>query len=415
MGLLNWFKSKNNYKYISTLGVTNGEYLEIKTAKDVQTAYLTNPIVYSIVEKKASIFSKTIIKEISQKGEEIENSIFLEIIKNPNVLQGENGFLTEIGRQLALYHNCIIFVNRAIPNTFLRADDTLMVLDFSNCEINYKKNNFKDIKTKYDVIENVSYFDEITGKTIIFLPSELIFISSEKINQNDIYLKAAEAAINVINYKYSLLNSLYSRNGGFGIFSNIDSGVSSDFYNKNLTAPEKEELQQELREYSFKRGGKNYIITNRNIQYQPITYPISDLMLDENAMRAMTDIANVMNFEVLSLNSLDGSTYSNKENSDKNLINNSIIAMWDLLETALQKENLTPNTILVDYSHIPELQEDKVKEMEKIKINDEIQINRFNNNIITYNELRLALGLEEVTNGNYYKNDKIKNDDNISE
>ena len=138
-------------------------------------------------------------------------------------------------------------------------------------------------------------------------------------------------------------------------------------------------------------------------------------MLDENAMRAMTDIANVMNFEVLSLNSLDGSTYSNKENSDKDLINNSIIAMWDLLETALQKENLTPNTILVDYSHIPELQEDKVKEMEKIKINDEIQINRFNNNIITYNELRLALGLEEVPNGNYYKNDKIKNDDNISE
>lgn len=409
---------RDNYgNILSTFGAPNTEYLEINTYQDVKKAYTRNAIIYAIVEKKAQLFSKIEIKELTASGEPIIESIFLEKMKQPNGLIGENEFLLEIGRQLALYRNCIIYVNRALPRIPLTKNDKMEVLDFASCEIIYKNNiNRKNINSIYEIIEKIRYTDEIQNTIIEFSPLELIFISFDGIfkKKNEIYLKAAEEAINLINSKYSLLNSLYSRNGGFGIFSNPNGGVNNDFFNNNLSEEEKNELQAELAQYNFNRKGRNFIITSKPLQYQHISYPIRDLEIESNTLRAITDIANVMNFEILSLNSLDGSTFNNKENSDKNLINNAIIPMWDIVETVLQKEKLTNNTILFDYSNIPELQQDNGILLENMKKQDEIWINRWKNGIITYNEMRTQLGLEEVQNGDYYYQEKNNiNDDTI--
>ena len=398
----------NKGNILSTFGGSNGEYLEINTYQDVREAYRINPIVYAIVEKKAQLFSKIEIKELNNSGEPVENSIFLEKIKQPNSLLGENEFLVSIGRQLTLYRNCIIYVQRALPRLPLGKNDKLEVLDFADCEFIFKKNiNRKNINSIYEIIEKVRYTDEVQNTIIEFSPLELIFISFDNFlnYKNNIYLKAAEGAINVINFKYSLLNSLYSRNGGFGIFSNTSGGgMNGDFINQNLDKEEKQELQNELKQYNFKRGGQNFIITNRNLSYQNITYPIREMMLEESSKAAIIDIANCMNFEILSLNSLDGSTFNNKANSDKNLINNAIIPMWDLVETVFQKEKLTNNIILFDYSEIPELQQDNGVLLENMKKEDEIWINRWQNGIVTYNEMRIAIGLEELPGGDYYYN-----------
>lgn len=396
--------------YFNTFGSQNGEYIEINTAQDVKMAYMTNPVINAIANKMAGIFSKIEIKEFGAKENELQNTPFLNAIHNPSVFYGENEFLTQIGLQLALYHTCIILINRTIGMT-LRNGDGFIVLDFANCDVKYKKNiNIREVRKIADIIDNVKYIDD-NNNVAIFYPAELIFISTN--SKQDLnatpYLKACEGAINVINFKYSLLNSLYSRNGGFGIFSNTSAGIDKDFNSGNLEETEKKQLQSELKQYSFKRGGQNFIITNRNLQYQNITFPIADMNLDESSKAAITDIANCMNFEILSLNSLDGSTYSNKENSDKNLIQNSIIPFWDLVETSFQKENLTQNLILFDYSQMPELQTDKQTEYNNTKINDEIQITRYNNGLITFNELRIALGLEAVQNGAYYNQITVTN------
>ena len=104
------------------------------------------------------------------------------------------------------------------------------------------------------------------------------------------------------------------------------------------------------------------IITDANLKWQPMTFPIKDMLLSEGIQDDKVAICDAYNYPILLLNSLEGSTYSNLEQAQKNLYLNKIYKEAQKVESALNKQLRTKEQNLyieLSYSHLPILQSDK--------------------------------------------------------
>jgi len=395
---------KNNIAispYFQGLSTINSKYISIQSKDDILTAYKINPTIRAIVEKKASLFSNIAIKEVNNNDEELIGSPLLSLIENAHPFYSGNQFLYTIGKQLSLFGVCYIFANRSNLGGLVNENDTFLVLPANDVTEIYKDFDIKEIKNKDDYISHYNFY--FKGKNIIFEPYEIIKIGGIAFENFDFEnIQTLESAVNIISSAYNVRNTLQRRNGGFGIMTNEKSSATADMFNTDIETDEINKIQKGLKKYSFNSEDYNLIITNASLKYQAITYPIKDMALNEAVMQARVDICDVMNYPILALNDMAGATFANMEIADKKIYTDSIISLWEITSSEFNRQNLTLNKIVFDYSHIQSLQPDRKTNLETKQINDDIEINRFEKGIITYNEMRVAIGLEEVSGGDYY-------------
>jgi len=380
-----------------------GKYIDIKSKDDALTAYLLCPTVRAIVDKKAELFANFKLEEYTKSGVELENTPFLNVMAKPHPLYSEGEFWQTLSKQWDVFDEVFILINRENTGGLLKEGDTMLILPANDVKIklneNYKPKLKKDENNKI-----VDYYEfNFKGRTIILQPYEVLHVSKTAINfknyeSADLRLQSCEGAINTILASYNVTNTLLNRNGGFFIFTN-DAGDGGLEFNREIENTEIEKLQNDLKKYSFNRNEYNNIITNAKLKVQSISFPIKDMDLDGGTKRAVTDICNVLNYPIQALNNTDSSTYDNLTITDKKIYTDSIIPSWKIFENVFNGANLTLNEIEFDYSDISNLLEDKKTELETQKLNDEIQINRYKNGLITLNELRIEIGLDVVANG----------------
>jgi hypothetical protein len=409
----NFFK-KNDFTpkeaFMRAFSTSSSEYLEIATKDDVLFAYLNCPTVRAIVDKKTELFSNFQLKEISPQGIELKNTPFLNVLAKPHPLYSEGEFWQTLGKQWELFDEVFIYVERANIGGLIAEGDTFLILTANDVKININE-KYNPKEKNSNLIDSYDFY--FKGKKLEFKPSEIIHVSKTALNSKnwesvDLRLKSCEGAINTILASYNVTTTLLNRNGGFFIFTN-DAGDGGLEFNREIEKDEIENLQKDLKNYTFSRDGNNAIITNAKLKVQSISYPIKDMDLDNMNNRAITDICNVLNFPILALNSLNGSTFNNLEITDKKIYTDSIIPSWKIWEAVFNEQNFSLNTIKFDFSDINNLLDNKKIELETKKINDDIQINRYNNKLISLNELRVAIGLEEIAGGNYFFNSEEKN------
>jgi len=403
MGLFQRVFKKNTAisSYFQGLSTINSKYISIQSKDDILTAYKINPTIRAIVERKASLFSNITIKEVNNNDEEIIESPLLSLIENAHPFYSGNQFLYTIGKQLSLFGVCYIFANRSNLGGLVNENDTFLVLPANDVTEIYKDFDIKEIKNKDDYISHYNFY--FKGNNIIFEPYEIMKIGGIAFENFDFEnIQTLESAVNIISSAYNVRNTLQRRNGGFGIMTNEKSSATADMFNTDIEIDEINKIQKDLKKYSFNREDYNLIITNASLKYQAITYPIKDMALNEAVMQARVDICDVMNYPILALNDMAGATFANMEISDKKIYTDSIIPLWEITNSEFNRQNLTLKKIVFDYSHIQSLQLDRKTNLETKQINDDIEINRFEKGIITFNEMRVAMGLEELSGGDYY-------------
>lgn len=381
----------------------SSKYFEIDTKDDILTIYKTIPTIRAIIDKKAQMFTKVDIKEF-KKDKELENTPFLNVIANPHPLYSENEFLETLAKQLYLFDEVFIYVNRTYINSYLKENDTFLILPANDVTANYQENiNIKEIKSVSDYLINYTF--DFQGKKIQFLPDEIIRISRtalKNITEVDLTMKSIEEDCNVLASSSNVVTTLYRRNGGFGILTNQNKSDGASMMNPNIEKSEIESLQNEFKRYSFSKRDFNMIISNANLKYQPISFPISSMEIPQNVKNAKANICDVLNFSILTLNSLEGATFNNKEIADKENYTNAIIPDWQLIEKSFNRQKLTPNKIVFDYTEIQNLITDKKTQIETNQLYDNQIINRFEKGLITKNEMLIALNLEPITGGDVY-------------
>jgi hypothetical protein len=397
------FTSRDNSTFLDVFGDTEGMYRQIKTKQDIVWAYKFCPTIRAIIDRKAELFSNFVLKEM--RGEiELQNTPFLNIMQSPHPFYSENEFFQTLSKQWDLFGEVFIWKISNNINAPLKNGDKLLILPAQNVHVEVNEN----YDLRFDELNFIKYYElDLLQKTYRIEPYEIIHITKSNSDlksffESDKNIYSLEGAINSITAGYNVRNTLLNRNGGFGIFTNDIADGGLDF-NRNIESEEIESLQKDLKKYSFRRKDYNYIITNAKLRYQAITYPIAEMQVSEAIKQAKIDICDVLNYPILALNEMEGSTFSNMEIADKKIYTDSIIPSWKLFEKALNQENLTLNEIVFDYSNINALLTDETAELNNTKLNDEVQINRYKEGLITLNEMRLAIGLEEVPNGdNFY-------------
>ena len=399
---------------LKPFGNVQSKYISIDSKDDILLSYILVPTITAIINRKSELFSKANFTEINKKGEQIIESEFLNVINNPHPFYSGNEFKKTIAKQLFLFQEVFIYVNRKNTGAFIEDGDTFLVLPAQDVEIKVKKDfDIKEIKEEEDYLNG--YIFNFKNKKIFFYPDEILHwtstsLKSDSFEHADMNFKSIEKPINTILSAYNIVNGLYNRNGGFGILTNNSKGPSAEMYNNNIKNKEKEQLQKEIRDYSFNTDEYNMIISNASLKYQPITYPLSNMQLSDNFLQAKKDICDALIFDILTLNNIQGATYANLETADKKIYTDAIIPAWEMVESGLNSAKLSINKIKLDYSHIEALQGDKKNQIEATQLNDNLWINRFEKGTVTYNQMLVGMELIEVAGGDYYL--KIQQNEN---
>lgn len=225
-----------------------------------------------------------------------------------------------------------------------------------------------------------------------FLESKDVYIFKDfTINFDSIIIpdsrvRSLEMPINNIIGAYESKNVLINYRGALGILT-PETG-SGQYVPLPLDQKEKEQLQDDFRRYGLSRSQWKFIISPAAMKWQQMGVPAKDLMLKEEIEDSTKAICDAYNYPPHLLGLIDP-TFNNQREASKGAYQDGIIPEADSMyeewnnffRTADYNLNLNK-----DFSHIPILQEDKVKQNQARKYLDEAMIMEFKNNVITLNQ-----------------------------
>lgn len=250
------------------------------------------------------------------------------------------------------------------------------------------------------------------GKYEVLNKNELIYIRNISLNIRgaDYYkgfgkLYAAVNSINSLKYLYSTINNILNKGGALGfVKKNLRTGEQITM----LSQEQKKEIENKFYEYSASKGN-GIAFTDADLSYVKIFDGLSQFMPIELKDSELETIANCLGgFPRQLLNGSKQNTYNNVKEARKALITNIEMPVMSMICSDLTKGlNLPYNEYFeVDYSEIEELQQDKKLQAESQKIQDDIWINRYNNNLVTMNQTLEGMELPKVADGDNYKTTK---------
>jgi hypothetical protein len=291
-------------------------YININTVKDIQLAYNSCPTLQAIVNTTADVFSSC--------------PFFVE--KNNKFLQTHEvfdiisiNFLKDFAKQIKLYNECIILIE--YTNIVSKKVSKFTVAPRNLVELKYDKNG------------NITLYQY---DTLNYMPEEVLHIYNvSPIKYNSLLTVATpvyscEQAINVLISAYRVRISLNNRKGGFFIISQKQATNEAVAFNMQTDSEAAIiKAQSDLDKYGFANDNYSAIITTADVTAQPLSFPLSTMELNEGIRQAKAEVCDAMNFPLQVLNSLEGSTFNNKEIADKQLYANSVVSLWKLFEQTI--------------------------------------------------------------------------------
>lgn len=359
-----------SYSFLDGNGFENSDkYLDIS---------LNNPVLMTVILMRARLYSQMQIKHVDRNGNEIQNSPYVTLLKQPNFFQSQEDFLFQQMWFLSATGNDYIYQIKAFANETPKS-----LYNLIPSEIDFKKtlkvNKF--ITTEKDKKAFGEQFIEykLDNQTYKIKLSEII----------PLYDMANGLSCN------SFIKSESRVKGISKVLENIDQNLKSK--NKNLqfsakyiglnksTGSEAQIRPEDRKSIERVLSSKDVLTSNANIEYKHLVSDMKRLYLDEQFAEDANKVllAFEMNKNVLNYFSKD-STFENQSEGVIAYIQNSIqttakntmaslSSQWGLIEKG--------EMLIASYDHLAVMQ--KV-------VNDKIK---------SFNEMQAAikLGLENAT------------------
>ena len=355
---------------------SHGEVNGFNENKDYLKQAINNPVLSSIIALRSRIYSQMKIMHVNSKGEEIENSEYIKLLKKPNYFQSQEDFFFQ-------------------EMFFKSATGTALT---------YQVDALKQPKALYNLIPNCINYNE-TEKIKKFITTDIDFKALGK--KEIIYKLDGETwdlPLEKLIPSYDLANGLVensfmrspSRLQALSrTIENIDEALKAK--NVNLKMSQKYLVSSKSVEPAFikdedrtditkKIGMQSVMISNLSMEAKHLVSDMKKLFLDEQMNNdALTCvIAFGMNRDVINYFSNGASTYDNSEKGMQNYIQNgiqpdaddrmsSLSLQWGLIDKG--------EKLVATYDHLPVMQS---------IINDKI------NTLKTFEET-LKIGIENQT------------------
>jgi hypothetical protein len=367
-----------NFTYTTLDGDTftdNGKYLEL---------YLTNPVLSTIINLRAEIYSQMKIKHF-KNDKEVENSPYVKLLSQPNFFQSKEDF----------FYQQMVFLSTAGTNF------TYQIKPFSNSIPNALYNL---VPSEIDMLKT----NKISKFITLLKDSKAIGEQQIKycLDNEEYKLKLSELipTYDLANglIKNSFLTSPSRVKGIAHVLYNIErnlksKGVNLDMSQKYLATNKGDgnegQLQEDDRNSIVNKISKNsLLITNRAVGVEHLVKDMKRLYLDEQ----FADDANKcllafgMNKDILNYFSKD-STFENQEKGVIKYIQNSIQNTADNTINSLSSQwGLLDNNekLVASYDHLPIMQSVMVDKIANFKAMQEVIKLGLENQTITTDEAK---------------------------
>lgn len=201
-------------------------------------------------------------------------------------------------------------------------------------------------------------------------------------------------------------NVLLRKKGPLGFISH-DAAATKDSVAGYIPmgTKEKQEIQENLNNYGMSWDQFQYVISRTAVKWNPISFSLKDLMTKETVKQGIETICDRFNYPFPLLANEKGTTFSNQSGAERGLYQNNVILNND---GDMEEYNfffkMRENGILfqTDFNHLPIMQEDANREGLALQGKTDAYITQYQNDVLTLNQLRMALGQEEMPDGNIY-------------
>jgi hypothetical protein len=289
----------------------NGKYLHLS---------LTNPVLMTIIALRSKIYSQMQIQHLNNRGEIIENSPYIKLLRQPNYFQSQEDFLfqqmwflsasgTNYTRQFKP------FKSSELPTALFNLVPDEIDLNKSN-----ELNSFIYTKADFDKIGERTIIYTMNGKKISIQLRELIpFYDLANGLQDNQFMQSYSRVKGIAKTLENINQNIKSKN--------INLQFSQKYIASNKSEVGAGQIQDDDRKAIYdKIDRKALSITNKNIDVKHMVSDMKRLFLDDQfSSDALTCLlAFDMNKDVLNFFGTKGSTHENQQVGELRYLQNSI-------------------------------------------------------------------------------------------
>jgi hypothetical protein len=328
--------------------------------EEAYNLYIEIPELRAIVDKRASMMSSNVPVLYNADGERVDNHWILDLINKPNPNQSWEDVIYSLSVNDALYSSSFAYC----PKRSFNIRNLIVPLPTDKVKIKLSGKRLKQME-KEGLIDG-----------FIFQYAE----DSEKIPLDDMVFLTTTDGVNIVNpssriqsLKYPLSNiraAYHKRNvlleniGAIGILSARNSDMGGAI---PMDPDEKKAIQKSW----YRRQKDEVIITESDVQWNPMSFPTKDLMLFEEMTSDKLAIIDAYGLNPYLFSQEQGATFSNVKEGVRMAYTDTIIPetiqMYNTIshQLGLNDEGLI---LVPDFSHIPVMQPDEKLKAETMNL-----------------------------------------------
>ncbi len=375
------------------------------TVENIEYYLLNCPPLTTIINRKSTAF-------INGKAELLDTSTgnyttdedLMSLLRKPNPVQTDRQFRAQVYSYIQSYGYCPVMVMQPAGFKDFSRVSSLWVIPPNYVTIR-TNNKYLRAKSHMDMIDSIAF--TYNGVKTELDKSSIYIFTDLSTNFNNLVIPDSKLIplrypINNIIKNFEARGTIADKRGAIGILSNQ---TKDNISTLPLSPSDKEQLQADYRRYGLKSTQDQLIITNAALSYQQMAMPVRDMMLLEMETADVMTIADAYGYPSVLLANEKGTTYSNQEGAERKLYQDTIVPEAENYEEQLNDMlhlRERGKIIKYDYTWLPSLQMDEKLKAEVRKIQGEAVINEFNNNVITWNQMREGLALDTVSGMDKY-------------
>lgn len=338
---------------VQVWGKTDAVWLD---TGDAWRLYIDIPELRAVVNKRATMMSANEPKLFDKNGDLVQNHWLLDLIRNPNATQSWSDVVYSMSVQDALYSNVVCYA----PTRSFNIRNLLVTLPANKLQIILTGKKLKQMDKENLIEKFVFTYDD--GSTEDIQWKDSVYLTScdgMNIVKPISRIDSLRYPLSNIMASYKKRNVLLENIGAIGILSAQQSDMGGAI---PMTPEERNKIQKDW----YKRQKDELIITESNVNWQPMSYPTKDLLLFEELTEdklALID-AYGLNYNIFS--SAQGSTYTNVRDSIRMCYTDTIIPeTQQIYNSVISQFGLDKEGYFLEacFDHLPIMQDDEIQKI----------------------------------------------------
>lgn len=351
-----------SYSFLDGDGFVNSDkYLDMS---------LTNPVLMTVILLRSRLYSQMQIKHVKSNGEEILNSPYVNLLKQPNFFQSQEDFLFQQMWFLSATGNDLIYQIKAFQNEIPKALYNLIPSEIDFKET-HKVNKFITTEKNKKAFGEQLIEYKLDNQVYKIKLSEIIplYDMANGLECNS-FFNSPSRVKGITKVLENIEQNLKSKNKNLQFSAKYIGKNQSNGNEAQILDPDRQSIERVL-------SSKDVLTTNANIEYKHLVSDMKRLYLDEQFAEDANKVllAFEMNKNVLNYFSKD-STFENQSEGVISYIQNSVqttakntmaslSSQWGLIEKG--------EMLVASYDHLAVMQ------------------GVMNNRIKSFNEMQLAI------------------------